>query len=393
MMDKILTFFNHLSAMVLGPCLLLMKYLLIQVFVGLCYAGAAGALIITSPVLLSVFLYKLGTNTLLAMVLGVLLSPVALIASIIIVPIASLAGVCIAWGDAIKVFTQGFTAGLFQGWNGISSQFNKPITYFATASLLFFAVFLNSRDNRNNNTNPTLKMSDLKQENVDFDFSPLQTEALEKQMNEAKKSIAPGEVKRAKALLDYHEQIQQLESEITRYDELLKNLSLVNNALTANVTPSLNDEIISMTELERPVLLVKEYNVGNNQWCVVPGSTKITNYHSVERLLKDSSPHPLTRDSFIAPTAYKGMTCHYAYYSVSVKCKELAETASRINELSKSIQTLANGLNVPNQMNADVTLFSSNNANTLFSSQKNIRNGTDDQLVFPDEPNTTPAPG
>lgn len=365
-----LKFLNHASAFLLGPLLLLIKYLLIQFFVALSFVGLTIAFVVMSPVLLGFALNILGVNSTLAMIFGVLLAPFALFVSVCAVPIVSLYCIGLAIGDALKVFFEGFGAALYDGWAGIFENFAQPIGYFSSTgqSLLVLIHRLVIPANNSHPHDPqTIDLDELQQEHDAIESNLPDVHEMRDLLQEATNTIQPDALKQATTLVHFHEQAEKLKAELERHYQLAKNLSEVAEAMDQKKTPALEDELFEKMELERPVLFVKEY-LDHDKWHAVPGSTKITDYNSLKTWLNQNAIIPTTRDSIHSPTPYQGKKCRYAYYPFSVKCKELVESSVRINQLKKDLHQLSKQFNQGKALVSSKTVLSDAKHVTFYKS-------------------------
>ncbi|KTD47367.1 coiled coil protein [Legionella rubrilucens] len=340
-MEKILEFLNYTTATLLGPLVLLLKFVLVQLFVALGFVVAALAFVVLSPVLASAVLNAWGLNSTLAMIFGVLLAPAVWLLSACLLPVFAVWGLARAIGDAIKVFFEGLASAFLEGWQGVSNNFSQPIVYFASTSTFLLAL-LNLHHNRApaaDNNPQSIDVDVLQQEQGDLKLEPLDISKTTTLLQETAKGIDPDQLKQAEHLMRFHEQAEKLKKELERHYQLAKNLSDVKKALDNKESLPIEDELFEKMEIERPVLLVKEY-LDNNQWRVVPGSTKITDYNSLKTWLNQNPIIPTTRDSIPSPTPYEGKKCRYAYYPFSVVCKELVESSARIKQLTERLQQL-----------------------------------------------------
>lgn len=343
-MEKILKFLNHLTALLLGPLLLLIKYLSIQFFVALSFVGLAIAFVVMSPVLFVFSLRLLGVNSTLTMIFGVLLAPVALVVSVCIVPLVSLYCLVSAITDALKVFFEGLAAAFYDGWTGIFENFAQPIGYFSSTGQSLLSILSRIIGPANNSpATKALELDDLKQENDAIEPKLQNIDEIRTLLQNATNRIQSDELKKAKALIHFHELTEKLKAELEHHYQLAKNLSEVTEAMTKKETPTLEDELFEKMELEHPVLLVKEY-FDQGEWHAVPGSTKITDYNSLKTWFSQNAIIPTTRDSVHSPTPYQGKKCRYAYYTFSMTCKELVESSARIQQLTESLQQLSDQL-------------------------------------------------
>ncbi|QRN03455.1 hypothetical protein GH742_06010 [Legionella sp. MW5194] len=339
-MEKILEFLSYATAILLGPLVLLLKFALVQLFVAFGFVVAALAWVVLSPALASAVLTGWGLNSTLAMILAVLFAPALWLISAALVPVLTIWALTTAIGDAIKVFFEGLGAALWNGWQGVGENFSQPITYFASISTYLLAL-INLSANRppaTDNTPQSIDVDELKQEMGDVKLESLDIGKAKTLLHEAK-GIDPDQLKQAERLVRFHEQAEKLKAELDRHYQLAENLSDIAKALENHTPLTLDDELFPQMEIERPVLLVKEY-LDNHQWWTVPGSTKITDYNSLKTWLNQNAIIPTTRDSISSPTPHQGKKCRYAYYPFSVVCNELVESSARIRQLTESMHHL-----------------------------------------------------
>ncbi|MDX1838817.1 hypothetical protein DIZ81_13745 [Legionella taurinensis] len=368
-MEKILEFLNYTTAILLGPLVLLLKFALVQLFVALGYVVAALAWVVLAPALASAVLNAWGLNSTLAMIVAVLFAPVFWLISAGLVPVLAIWALSTAIGDGIKVFFQGLAAAFLDGWQGVGENFSQPIAYFATAStyLLGLINLTPDRAPASDNSPQSVDVDDLKQEMGDVKLESLDIGNTTSLLQEAK-GIDPDQLKQAERLVRFHEQAEKLKAELERHYHLAENLSGIAKALEHKTPLTLEDELFPHMEIERPVLLVKEY-LDNDQWRTVPGSTKITDYNSLKTWINQNAVIPTTRDSISSPTPYQGKKCRYAYYPFSVVCNELVESSARIKQLTAGLQQLS-----PTRQNGKVEVPSLSDARhaTFYKPQKEV---------------------
>ena len=132
-------------------------------------------------------------------------------------------------------------------------------------------------------------------------------------------------------------QIDDLNTIMTRYHSLYERLEKLDEALKQRGNPEadldFDDEIIVLTPIMNPVLLVKQYYDDKaGKWKAVFNSTYITDLSALKKWLAEKNSHPLNRDKIVndQDSSYR---YRYHVYKKMDNCQELREMVAEIRKI------------------------------------------------------------
>lgn len=121
------------------------------------------------------------------------------------------------------------------------------------------------------------------------------------------------------------------------YKNLLDRFELLDQAIANKTSLQNGDELIpyfdiDLSDGQEPVLLLKVFKK-EESWRVVPQSTRITNFNSLNQILKISPClHPLTRESIVEPNKYKKYETLFIYMNYRGYCPEKIQCENKIKK-------------------------------------------------------------
>lgn len=138
--------------------------------------------------------------------------------------------------------------------------------------------------------------------------------------------------------LEKKQQLETMQILFMQYRDLKSKLQEVRLALDIGDKSKIKDELIPFSEVEIPILLIKQYKKDQN-WYSVPAASYVTDKESFLTWLKHNSRHPLNQDPIIKPKPYNKMETRYIWYELTPSTcfsKELAEAAATIRTWYRS---------------------------------------------------------
>lgn len=135
------------------------------------------------------------------------------------------------------------------------------------------------------------------------------------------------------------EQVENLKTLLGQYNDLFSKLKDVRVALEKNEQHKINDDLVAFNEVKTPILLIKQYQKGE-EWYNVPACSYVTDKDSLLTWLKNSPKHPANNDFLKNPPLYNGMKTQYIWYELTANncfSQELNEAAVEMRFLAKAL--------------------------------------------------------
>ena len=96
--------------------------------------------------------------------------------------------------------------------------------------------------------------------------------------------------------------LNSLKIRLDQYTNLLGRLEKVQQALNDEDLSDLPDELITLSEIEKPILFVKQYQL-KKQWLSIPANSYISDQEQVTKWLGTKLTHPLNEEEYTASSS------------------------------------------------------------------------------------------
>ena len=331
------------------------------------------ALIIGIPILFGYLLFKASFSLTLNFLINAFV--VLPIVSTIVTIGLSAASAYLVYVTMIDLFTitwQGLKSGFVDGMPGFWRTLGNQHSYFEGfyVRLMAFINRVSVQDQINLEDFNALELVDVVVPRRDLVVPDIQVaapsvESSLLQSTEIKE--AEDLVKKLAALtlplpMDMKANKEQLKTRLGQYKVLSANLESVKEALSMGNLSDIKDQVIAFNEIKIPILLLKQYKVGE-RWYSVPATGFVTDKETIITWLKQSAIHPLlSQETINRPSEYKNMPTRYRWHVLTAeKCyaQELGEGAEEIRGLLIKLPEQLKALleKKPNQGTSSRTLF------------------------------------
>ncbi|MBI2785460.1 MAG: coiled coil protein [Legionella longbeachae] len=355
---------KRLLASLLGLTILPLRALAYNLVYALIVLLTGVGVVIGLPISIAIFFKDQGIpNELNLLLTTIFIIPIVTVLTTITLALIGLYLIYHTLSNMLEFAWLGLKNGLSNGMEGFWQVMNSQ-RFQAESIFEYVGAFL---DRINSNSNPPAN-SDVSINDVDFDgfqrFGELtdvvvvheDLEVPDLQSKESQKVhslLSPLELKQIEALINEFKSLKepissqlkqildQLNTLYNQYKDLDLKLQQVQQALISRNKSEINDELIAYNEVEKPILLVKQYK-RDDHWYNVPACSYVTDRDSFLHWLKTSPQHPINKDFLKKPQAYNAMETQYIWYELSKEncsSQELGEAAAQMQVLSNQLLT------------------------------------------------------
>jgi hypothetical protein len=319
------------------------------IFVG---AALLAALTFVAPVLLAKHLISKGLSTVGALFLTPVAALVIFLLTIMALSIVAIGLLILTPLFLIDSAYRGVKAGFFRGFSGLIYRLEEDFSFFEKVYYGIRKIRSSEQIPPNVGENGIMREVIVDAEGWQVPGEEMEdvpvAQALQEIPDMEDKTVIPSsallspqELQSAEIIMITPTRaIEKLQVLTERYVALSKNLEKIHRALVAGNLSEVKDEIIPNIEIETPILFEKQY-FQNSTWHTIPAHSHVSDKKFLLMWFAINPKHPLTMDSILEPSYYKGMRTRYQWRALTAEdcqSRELYETAEQIKALLVTIQ-------------------------------------------------------